>query len=248
MKRLNRSVVAAPLAGLLTTALTPGLARAAADTASAAPRVTTRVQKLSRIKGAKPRNIVVILTDDHRYDALGFMNHPLAETPNLDAMARNGAHLRNAFVTTSLCSPSRASILTGQYAHHHRVVDNSHPVPQDLVFFPQYLQQAGYATAFIGKWHMGHDTDVPQRGFDRWVSFRGQGTYNPTATGLNVDGNKVPQKGYITDELTDYAIDWLDSRPKDRPFFLELSHKAVHSGFVPPPRYKGCLLYTSRCV
>ena len=83
----------------------------------------------------------------------------------------------NAFVSTSLCSPSRASILTGQYMHHHRVVDNQRPVPEGTMFFPQYLHEAGYATAFVGKWHMGHDDDAPQPGFDHWVSFRGQGEY-----------------------------------------------------------------------
>ncbi|WP_430452430.1 sulfatase-like hydrolase/transferase [Rhodopirellula europaea] len=94
-----------------------------------------------------------------------------------------GAMLRRAYVTTSLCSPSRASILTGQYAHNHRVVDNYHAVDPNLVFFPESLQDAGYQTAFIGKWHMGGDIDDPQRGFDHWVSFRGQGTYWPDGHG-----------------------------------------------------------------
>jgi N-acetylglucosamine-6-sulfatase len=187
----------------------------------------------------RPKNVIFVLVDDLRHDALGFMGHPWLETPNLDALARGGVHLRNAFVTTSLCSPSRASILTGQYAHRHRVVDNNNPVPPGTTFFPQYLQKAGYATAFIGKWHMGGASDAPQPGFDRWVSFRGQGTYLPGKNGLNVDGKAVPQRGYITDELTEYAIDWLKQRPPDRPFFLYLSHKAVHSDFVPADRHKG---------
>ncbi|MCA9247801.1 MAG: sulfatase-like hydrolase/transferase, partial [Planctomycetales bacterium] len=125
-----------------------------------------------------PRNIVLILSDDHRYDFMGCANGPsFLETPNLDRMAARGAHLKNAFVSTSLCSPSRASILTGQYMHHHRVVDNQRPVPAGTQFFPQFLQRAGYATAFVGKWHMGHDTDEAQPGFDHWVSFQGQGDY-----------------------------------------------------------------------
>jgi arylsulfatase A-like enzyme len=106
-------------------------------------------------------NIIVILADDHRYDFLSC--HPEApdflETPNLDRMAKEGAHLKNAFVTTSLCSPSRASILTGQYMHHHRVVDNQRSVPEGTRFYPEYLQTSGYRTAMIGKWHMGHDND-----------------------------------------------------------------------------------------
>jgi len=195
---------------------------------------------LAKLQSGKPRNVVFLLTDDHRYDALGFLRtQPFIETPNLDALARAGVHLRNAFVTTSLCSPSRASILTGLYAHRHRVIDNNNPVSKDLVFFPQYLQRAGYETAMIGKWHMGGESDAPQRGFDHWVSFKGQGSYLPEPNGLNVDGKRVPQKGYITDELTDYALDWLKGRKGDHPFFLYLSHKGVHSDFVPPDRYKG---------
>ena len=188
---------------------------------------------------AQPRNVIFILVDDLRFDMLGVMKHPWLETPNLDALVRGGVHMRNAFVTTALCSPSRASILTGQYAHRHRVVDNSNPIPPGTTFFPQTLQKAGYDTAFIGKWHMGGDSDAPQPGFDRWVSFRGQGTYLPGKNGLNVDGKAVPQRGYITDELTGYAMDWLKQRGKDRPFFLYLSHKAVHAEFIPADRHKG---------
>ncbi len=196
--------------------------------------------ELPRVAGAQPRNVVFVLVDDLRHDALGFMDHPWLETPNLDALAQGGVHLRNAFVTTALCSPSRASILTGLYAHRHRVVDNNNPVPPGTIFFPQYLQQAGYDTAFIGKWHMGGESDARQPGFDRWVSFRGQGTYLPGPNGtLNVDGARVPRRGYITDELTDYALDWLKDRSPDRPFFLYLSHKAVHADFVPAERHKG---------
>jgi len=190
-------------------------------------------QPLKSVPGLKPRNILFILTDDHRYDALGFLGHPFLRTPHLDRLARGGAHLANAFVTTSLCSPSRASILTGLYAHRHRVVDNNNLVPPGTVFFSQYLKQAGYETAFIGKWHMGSDTDAPQPGFDHWVSFRGQGTYLPNPNGLNVNGKHVPQKGYITDELTDYALSWLKGRQGARPFFLYLSHKAVHVDLAP---------------
>jgi N-acetylglucosamine-6-sulfatase len=195
--------------------------------------------QLPRIANAKPRNIVFILTDDHRYDALGFLkSQAFIGTPNLDAMARGGVYMKNAFVTTALCSPSRASILTGLYAHQHRVVDNNNPVPSNLVFVSEYLQKAGYETAFVGKWHMGGEIDDPQRGFDHWVSFKGQGTYLPSRNGLNVNGKRVPQKGYITDELTDYAIEWLNGRKGNRPFMLYLSHKGVHADFVPAERHK----------
>jgi N-acetylglucosamine-6-sulfatase len=192
-------------------------------------------------QGQRPRNIIFMLTDDHRYDAMGFLKgQSWLETPHLDAMARHGVHAPNAFVTTALCSPSRASILTGQYAHKHKVVDNANAIPKGTTFFPQLLQShARYQTGFFGKWHMGGEGDDPQPGFDRWVSFKGQGTYNPTANGLNVDGKRVAQKGYITDEMTDYALEWLDKRDSARPFFLYLSHKAVHAEFEPAPRHKG---------
>jgi len=199
---------------------------------------------------AAPRNIVFILIDDMRYDAMGFLGHPFLQTPNIDSLARNGAYLQNAIVTTSLCSPSRASMLTGLYAHNHGVIDNNHPVRSDLVFYPQLLQHAGYRTGFFGKWHMGGGDAGPQRGFDRWVSFPGQGEYWPDNRGtdhstdhpvnyLNVDGKEVSQRGYITDELTDYALDWMKSLPKDQPFLVYLSHKAVHASFVPADRYIG---------
>ena len=105
-----------------------------------------------RVAGVTPRNVVFILSDDHRYDAMSFMNHQFAQTPHMDSMASNGVHLKNAFVTTSLCSPSRASILTGLYTFRHRVIDNNRLVPKGTIFFPQYLQKAGYATAYVGKW------------------------------------------------------------------------------------------------
>lgn len=199
---------------------------------------------------AAPRNLLFILADDHRYDALSFMGHPYLETPHLDRLARGGVHCRNAFVTTSLCSPSRASILTGLYAHAHGVVDNYNPVRADLVFFPQLLQRAGYETAFFGKWHMG-ETDAPQRGFDHWVAFKGQGNYwadghgttrvvpQSSSEGYNVNGRRVPQRGYITDELTDFTLDWLKARKSGKPFFAYLSHKAVHSDFVAADRHQG---------
>lgn len=194
--------------------------------------------KLDKVKGKKPHNVVFILSDDHRYDFMGFMNKvPFLETPNMDKMAKEGVHMANAFVSTSLCSPSRASILTGQYAHRHGVIDNQSPVPDSAVFFPQYLQKAGYKTGFIGKWHMGASHDRPRKGFDYWVSFKGQGKYyNPT---LNVNGERVSytDSSYITDLLTGYALDFLKKQDAKKPFFLYLSHKAVHSEFMPAKRH-----------
>lgn len=193
------------------------------------------------IPGAKPCNVVFILSDDHRHDAMSFLGHQFAQTPVMDSLAANGAHFKNALVTTALCSPSRASILTGLYTFRHRVIDNNRAIPPGTVYFPQYLQKAGYATGFIGKWHMGGSTDEPQPGWDHWVSFRGQGEYLPPTPDytLNVDGKRVKQRGYITTELTDYAIDWLrQQKPAEKPFCLYLSHKAVHANFTPEPKYQ----------
>lgn len=189
---------------------------------------------------AQKMNIIFILADDHRYDAMGFMNKIKGlQTPGMDRMAREGAHIKNAFVSTALCSPSRASILTGQYAHTHTVVDNEAALPSNLVFFPSYMQQNGYQTAFMGKWHMGNTDDQPQPGFDYWLSFQGQGVYyNPT---FNVNGKrtKQPEGSYITDLLTDSAIKWMDQRNKTKPFFLYLSHKGVHAEFYAAKRHEG---------
>jgi arylsulfatase A-like enzyme len=138
-----------------------------------------------------------------------------------------------------LCSPSRASILTGLFSHTHTVVDNVAPDPPGLIFFPQYLQEAGYQTGFFGKWHMGSDSDSPRPGFNHWESFQGQGQYyNPT---LNINGERVAytDSTYITDLLTAHALSWLQKRNNDQPFFLYLSHKAVHAEFMPAKRHAG---------
>jgi hypothetical protein len=134
---------------------------------------------------------------------------PPAEPSIVDRMRAQGAHLQNAFVTTSLCSPSRASILTGRYAHRHGVVDNTSPIPRGTVFFPEHLKRAGYRTGYIGKWHMGEDaeSDQPRAGFDHWISFRGQGVYVDPV--LNVNGQRRQLRGYTTDILTDSALAWL---------------------------------------
>ena len=200
----------------------------------------TSARAQSTASRTKPMNIIFILADDHRYDAMGFMNKIKGlQTPGMDRMAKEGAHLANAFVSTALCSPSRASILTGQYAHTHTVVDNEAALPASLTFFPQYLQKSGYQTAFLGKWHMGNTDDKPQPGFDHWVSFQGQGVYyNPT---FNINGQRIkqPEDSYTTDLLTDNAINWLNQRNKQKPFFVYLSHKGVHAEFKPAKRHAG---------
>ncbi|MBI3684637.1 MAG: sulfatase [Acidobacteria bacterium] len=180
-------------------------------------------------------NLVFILVDDLRFDALGYAGHPFVKTPNIDRIAREGARFRNAFVTTPLCSPSRASFLTGQYVRTHRVINNQDnaALSHRLVAFPRLLHDAGYETAYVGKWHMGTD-DSPRPGFDRWVSFRGQGQYENPA--LNVDGRQLQRQGYMTDLLADYAVEFL-RKERSKPFCLYLAHKAVHGPFTPAPRH-----------
>jgi len=200
---------------------------------------------------AKPYNVIFVLVDDLRFDGMGFLT-PGLKTPNIDFLAKNGVYFPNAVVTSSLCSPSRATILTGQSTRNHGVVDNNNASEEGLVFFPRYLQESGYQTAFFGKWHMGASTDAPRAGFDKWVSFKGQGTYSPTegltphdiAAGkrqtLNVDGKIVDRKTYMTDELSDHELDWLENgRDTSKPFFIFLSHKAVHFDAVPAARHRG---------
>lgn len=193
----------------------------------------------------KQPNVIFILVDDLRYDGMGFLN-PKLHTPNIDALAKGGTYFPNTVVTSSLCSPSRATILTGMTARNHGIVDNNDSSEEGLTFFPRYMQDVGYQTGFFGKWHMGQETDAPRPGFDKWVSFKGQGNYYPWSaalgqtSNLNVDGQVVTQKGYITDELTDYALDWLkEKRKSGKPFFLYLSHKAVHSDPLPARRHEG---------
>lgn len=182
----------------------------------------------------KPRpNIVFILVDDLRFDELGCTGHPFAQTPNADRLAREGALFTHAFAATPLCSPSRASFLTGQYPHQHGITDNTDRSARShtLLTWPRLLHDSGYDTAFIGKWHMGVD-DSPRPGFDHWVSFPGQGeSFDPP---LNVDGKNVQPPGYITDILTGYAQAFIE-RQRSQPFCLYLSHKAIHPNIAQGP-------------
>ena len=172
----------------------------------------------------QPPNMVVVLVDDMRWDELRIAGHPFLETPSMDRLAREGVRFLNAFATTPLCSPSRANFLTGQYAHTNGIVDNTARPSHDLQTFPIALAGAGYDTAFIGKWHMGND-DSPRPGFSHWVGMQGQGeAVDPV---LNVDGERRPTAGYVTDILTDYAVRFIE-RPRAAPFLVYLAHKAIH--------------------
>lgn len=182
-------------------------------------------------------DVVFVLLDDMRWDGFGFMGHPFVKTPNLDRLRAQGAMMANAFVTTSICCPSRATFLTGTYASRHGVIDNetSEYNPEVTPPVTKYLQEAGYTTAMIGKWHMAN-TAEPRPHFDYWLSFKGQGVYHDPL--FNINGRNVPQKGYTTDLLTDYTIEFIAQQPKDKPYFAMLSHKAVHEPFQPAPRHR----------
>ncbi len=203
------------------------LAASAAALVLPAPRLRAPEQP-------KPRNILFVMTDDQRWDSLGCMGHPFLKTPHIDRLAREGALCENMFVTTSLCSPSRATVLSGQYAHRHGVLDNGTLLPPDTPIWPELLRKAGYETAYIGKWHMGGITDEPRPGFDHWVSFKGQGPYfNPT---FNVNGVREKTEGYTTDLITDRAVAWIEGRGA-KPWAMVVGHKATHSDFRPAPRH-----------
>ena len=194
-------------------------------------------QRLPTGRRATRPNVVFILTDDQRWDALGCAGHPFLKTPNLDRIAAEGAHFANCFCTTSLCSPSRASMLSGLYAHAHGITNNFTDYPNDLPSFPRQLQAAGYATAYIGKWHMNEQSDERRPGFDFWASHKGQAKYYDTE--FNINGTRDVLKGYYTTRVTDLAIDWVaQQRPHDKPFLLMLGHKAPHSPNTPEPRYE----------
>jgi N-acetylglucosamine-6-sulfatase len=191
---------------------------------------------------ARP-NVLVILTDDMRPDALGVVQReqgdralfPWFQTPHLDRLAAEGCRFADAFVTTSLCSPSRASLISGRYAHRHGVRDNFTDYPAALPGYPRRLQEAGYETAYIGKWHMGENDDQRRPGFDFWMSHKGQGAYHDNQ--FNVNGERRTIPGYYTTVVTDAALDWL-ARPHDKPWLLVVGHKAPHGGpIVPEERY-----------
>jgi N-acetylglucosamine-6-sulfatase len=182
-------------------------------------------------------NIVFVLIDDLRWDAMGITGAlPFLKTPHIDRVGREGALFANNFVTTPLCSPSRASFLTSKYVHTHGVRGNGNnaELSHKLVTSGMLLQKAGYETAFCGKWHMGNDPS-PRPGWNHWMALPGQGRYeNPQ---MNVDGENKVMDGYVTDILNRRAVDFVRAR-RDKPFLLYLPHKAVHGPFSPAERHK----------
>ena len=199
----------------------------------------SRAADASTVPPNVPPNFVVIVADDLRYDLLGCTGHPFARTPHIDRIAAEGANFRNFFATTPLCSPSRASFLTGMYPHTHRIVNNDAQglsiVSHRLMTFPRILrEQAGYVTGWVGKWHMGLD-DSRRPGFDYWVSFKGQGQFIDPV--VNYEGRQIQTDGYLTDLITEWSVEFL-RRKHDRPFCLVVSHEAVHRPFLPAERHE----------
>lgn len=184
----------------------------------------------------KRPNVLFILTDDQRWDAMSLAGNPHLKTPNIDRLGQEGIYFKYAFCTTSLCSPSRASILSGLYAHAHGVVNNFTEYPSNFRSFPMVLQSSGYETAYIGKWHMGEANDNPRPGFDWFVTHKGQGKYWDTEFNFNGAKREV-KKGYYTTVLTSMAKEWLADRQGDKPWFLMLGHKAPHSFYFPEEKY-----------
>ena len=181
--------------------------------------------------GEAPRpNILFIMTDDHAAHAISAYGSVINETPNLDRIARDGMRFDRCFATNSICTPSRATILTGKYSHLNGVpVFNRFDGSQPTV--AKHLQAAGYYTGMYGKWHLGSDPT----GFDRWTILPGQGAYHDPAF-LDPNGRHVV-KGYATDIITDFALDFLQNRPKDKPFFLMYHHKAPHRPWEPDAKH-----------
>jgi arylsulfatase A-like enzyme len=220
MKSLSRTIILALLAGLISACgsevtVAPEPVAAEPDAATAAPE-------------ASQPNIIFIMSDDHAYQAIGAYGSVLNETPNIDRLANEGMRFDRAFVTNSICSPSRAVILTGKHSHINGVRNNVNVFDNQQQTFPKILQQSGYQTAMIGKWHLKSEPT----GFDFWRVLPGQGFYYQPE--FRTPDGTVTLQGYVTDLITDMAIEWLgEGRDADKPFMLMYQHKAPHREWLP---------------
>ncbi len=188
----------------------------------------------------RPPNFLFIYTDDQRFDCLGVVQEeqgekarfPWLQTPNLDRLAAEGARFRNAFVVQSLCTPSRASFLTGTYTHTHGIFTNFTPFPENMMHFGKALTGAGYRTGYIGKWHMGRQGGK-RPGFTYSASYLGQGVFQDCP--FELDGVETATRGWVDDVATDYALDFI-RRNQEQPFAVALGYKSGHIPCTPPER------------
>ncbi|MHA1338572.1 MAG: sulfatase family protein [Promethearchaeota archaeon] len=195
-------------------------------------------------KKKKP-NILFIMADDHAFHAISCYTKAwnkndkravINETLNIDRIGTEGARFDNCFCTNSICTPSRASILTGKYAHITGVTTLATKMPNKIPTFASIMQKNGYQTAIVGKWHLGIKKKYRPKGFDYWNILPGQGVYyNP----IMIENGKVKRlKGYVTDIITDFCLKWLEKRNKDKPFVLLCHHKAPHRPWEPDEKHK----------
>lgn len=181
----------------------------------------------SQQKKTKP-NIIFIFSDDHAYQTISAYGSKLAQTPNIDRIARSGALFKNTFITNSICGPSRACLLTGKYSHVNGYMLNEKSFDTNQQVFPEILQQTGYQTAWVGKMHLGA---IPN-GLDYCHVLPGQGSYfNPDFVNANKDTTRY--EGYVTDITTKLSVDWLNNRDQSKPFFLVIGQKATHREWFP---------------
>ena len=190
------------------------------------------IQEALKPENKRP-NIILIVTDDHGYQAMSCYGSKLIQTPNMDRIANEGMRFDNCYVSNSISGPSRACILTGKMSHINGFTDNSKTFDGDQMTFPKLLHESGYQTAMIGKWHL---TSNPQ-GFDFWSILIGQGEYY--SPDFIENGKEIREKGYVTDIITDKAISFLKNRDPKKPFAMIYNHKAPHMNWIPAPRHMG---------
>ena len=182
-------------------------------------------------------NVLFVMTDDQRWDAMSCAGNRILQTPHMDRMAEGGVRFAHAFATNPLCSPSRGCILTGLYSHAHGVTTNageSHRFKPNTITYPMLLQNAGYYSAMLGKWHIA--TLPAGLGFDHWCILPGQGVYHDPV--MIANGGRAQFRGYVDDVIADQAIETLRSRPKDKPFSLICNFKAPHRAWQPAQRFE----------
>jgi arylsulfatase A-like enzyme len=211
----------------------PGLISSARSLALVALLFALSLAAALTLSAAQRPNIVFIFSDDHALQAIGAYGSKINQTPQLDRLAKSGAVFLNSFCGNSICGPSRASILTGKHSHRNGFLRNGDRFDGSQPTFPKYMQQAGYQTALIGKWHLATDPT----GFDHWEVLPGQGSYyNPDF--IQMDGTHKRYEGYCTDLVTDFSLEWLkNQRDPNKPFVLMSQHKAPHRNWAPALRH-----------